>query len=193
MTNLAATHPVPQSLEPCKRPWATALPNWLFATGFCVALALAITCLAGCGVYLYQFQRGSQAAIGAVLASNKDTSQATQVLSLTAQMYVARILLLSCGIMCGMAFGFLGFALFLLGIKGDMDADGSHGDLKLRLLRLSPGAFVLACSMGLIGYCAVPTLPFDFRQPAATTGEKPAAPAVELPDSKADEAATAPL
>jgi len=186
--------PAHRDLETSGARRENTIPAWLFNLGFCVALLLAIACLAGGAWYLYQFQKGSQEAISAVLASNKDTSQGTQVLSLTAQMYMARILLHSCAITCGMAFGFLGFALFLIGIKSDMDAEGGKGDYKLKIARLSPGAMILVCSMILIGYCAVATLPFDFKQPTgASTGKSAETPRPDLPDDKADAVAKKPL
>lgn len=78
------------------------------------------------------------------------------------QLYVARILLLSCGVVVGMALGFLGFALFLLGVEGTQDVEGTAPSLTLKLARLSPGAFVIICSAVLVGVCVTRPLPFNY-------------------------------
>ena len=76
--------------------------------------------------------------------------------SLTAE---RRLSLLSTGIFVAMSFGFLGFALFLIQAKGDVDVDlektanESGSSYKLKLARLSPGLFVILCATVIIIVC----------------------------------------
>ncbi|MHC4544935.1 MAG: hypothetical protein ACYTDW_10760 [Planctomycetota bacterium] len=81
----------------------------------------------------------------------KTITQQITLLALTAQM---RLLLLSTGIFVAMSFGFLGFALFLIQAKGDIDVEGSTQDYKLKIARLSPGLFVILCATVIIIVCA---------------------------------------
>jgi hypothetical protein len=97
-----------------------------------------------------------------------------------AQILVAQIALLSCGIFVGMAFGFLGFALFLLGIRAEMDVDARSEVYQMKLARLSPGVFVLLCAAVMITFCATHESEFGYRaleQPGAAW-QRPPAPAV---------------
>lgn len=73
---------------------------------------------AGGGYYLYRFQAVTQGSVLRVLSGQQRPEPGAFQVAVVAQMYLARVQLLSCGIFVGMAFGFLGFGLFLLGIKG---------------------------------------------------------------------------
>jgi hypothetical protein len=153
-------------------------PPWLLNIGFMTALVLATICLLAGGYYLYRFQGATQASVLNVLDGKRTPPAGVFQLALMAQMYLARVQLLSCGIFIGMAFGFLGFGLFLLGVKGQIDAEGSSKALTLKVLNLSPGVFVLLCATILIGTCATRSLPFGYGQggngsarPAAAAGE----------------------
>jgi hypothetical protein len=64
-----------------------------------------------------------------------------------------KFILQSCGVIAGVAFGFLGFALFLLGAKGDMDASFDDSQHKVQLSRMAPGSFVILIAVILIGIC----------------------------------------
>lgn len=63
-----------------------------------------------------------------------------------------RMVLLSTAIFVAMSFGFLGFALFLIQAKGDVDATIEIKDYKMKFARLSPGLFVILCSTVIIIY-----------------------------------------
>lgn len=65
-----------------------------------------------------------------------------------------RMVLLSTGIFVAMSFGFLGFALFLIQAKGELEAEGSGGDYKIKVTRMSPGLFVILCATVIIIVCA---------------------------------------
>lgn len=159
-------------------------PTWVLNTGFITGLILAGLCLFLAAYYMINFQNLSSAGINQVV--NKTMSKGTvnppntasingndyQMIrvALATNMYIARILLLSCGIFIGLAFGFLGFSLFLFGVKGSIDASLSATDkYKLQVARLSPGLFVILCATILIGVCATRSLPIDMNQ--RNTGE----------------------
>jgi len=160
--------------------------------GFITALILAGICLILAGVYMLRFQSLTSDAVNEVVHEtmiqkrhssvpsfeNTDATYNMIRLALSTDMYMARILLLSCGIFVGLAFGFLGFCLFLIGVKGNVDANLSSGDrYKIQLARLSPGLFVILCSSLLIVICATYSLPvsvsesggYDFTVPRSVS------------------------
>lgn len=85
------------------------------------------------------------------------------------RLVMARLALLSCGVFVGFAFGFLGFALFLLGIKGSINAELGTEYYKASFARLSPGLLLLLASVILIGICVTHQTPFEYA--VATTEE----------------------
>lgn len=89
-----------------------------------------------------------------------------QLLSQTAE---RRMLLLSTAIFVAMSFGFLGFALFLIQAKGDLDVEGSVQDYKLKIARLSPGLFVILCATVIIIMCATYTIEYSVTEPPEET------------------------
>jgi hypothetical protein len=174
--------PVQPAADVAQKRWKkkkSKFSPWVLNTGFLSALILAGICLLGAVYYLYRFQTEMHDVVLAVLripnsvevnlsekqiAARSDYQHQLAQIALGGQMYVARIQLLSCGIFIGLAFGFLGFALFLLGIEGAMDAKGEHGSLSFKVVSISPGVFVLLCSTILIGICATMDLPTGFTQ-----------------------------
>jgi hypothetical protein len=136
--------------------------------GFYAGIAMAFACLLICVGYFFLFERHANAAVDLALkyAGDKnlsDTQQWSLQIALTVHMYLARLQLLSCGTVCGMAFGFLGFALFLLGVRGNIDAKASGtGGLKMSVANLSPGAFVILCAAIVITICSTARLPVTF-------------------------------
>lgn len=142
--------------------------------GFITGLALAALCLILSGGYLVYFHQSANAAVKTILErSQSSTAQPpaqssapsaqeyqTTRLALSVHMYIARISLLSTGVFVGLAFGFLGFSLFLIGINGSMDASlETAGNIKLQAARIAPGVFVLLASTILIGVCVTRSLP----------------------------------
>jgi hypothetical protein len=167
---------------------AVTFPQPILNAGFIMALILSGLCLLLAGWYMMSFEYATSYAVNKVVestiapapakASLPETDSFLQYqsrkekykyetlrLSFSIHMYISRILLLSCGVLVGLAFGFLGFGLFLVGVKGDVDADLEASDrYRLKLARLSPGLFVILCSTILIGVCATRSLPVDFSQ-----------------------------
>ena len=105
-----------------------------------------------------------------------------------------KFILQSCGIIAGVAFGFLGFALFLLGAKGDMDAAFDDSQHKVQLSRMAPGSFVLLVAAILIGVCSTKSVTLDLpkeetrtipiESPLATSEAPPDAASVVVDTSK---------
>lgn len=98
----------------------TMVSRKLLSVGFVFALVLSVLCLGLSVYYLFQYLNSANTGITQVL----DKVAAQQIKLETGQLEVlingrlvmARLGLLSCGVLSGVAFGFLGVALFLLGI-----------------------------------------------------------------------------
>src|SRR5689334_8612480 len=61
-----------------------------------------------------------------------------------------RMVLLSTAVFVAMSFGFLGFALFLIQAKGNVDGSFESGNTKVSFARMSPGLFVILCATVII-------------------------------------------
>lgn len=81
-------------------------------------------------------------------------------IAISAQLVIAKVALLSCSILVGMAFGFLGFSLFLIGIRAEMNVEASKEGSQVKLARLSPGVFVILCAAVMISVSATHPTPF---------------------------------
>lgn len=148
--------------------------------GFVFALILAAVCLASSTIYLYTFLSTTMTKIDGLLA-RAGTPGVTEVLiqlGINAALVSARLALLSCGVFVAMAFGFLGFGLFLIGVKGEIEASGSNETFGFKVARMSPGVFVMTATLLLVGICVTHRTPFDYRMeqaaPSAASGERAA-------------------
>jgi hypothetical protein len=146
---------------------STARPPFapkLLDIGFATALVLALACLALSGLYLFRFltiaNDGIEHSVQTAITSG--ATETVQQLAINARIVMALLALLSCGAFVGLAFGFLGFGLFLLGVKGEMDVKGETGAYQLTVARMTPGVFVILCAAILIGICVTRETPFDF-------------------------------
>lgn len=164
--------------QPAKKSAEDNTPSFstrILNSGFIVGLILAGICLLMSGYYMIKFQSLTSSAVNDVISHTMsvkngridiDTAKEQYAmirLALSIHMYIARVLLLSCGIFTGLAFGFLGFSLFLIGVKGNVDVDLNAQDrYKMQVARLSPGLFVILCSAVLIILCATRSLPVSF-------------------------------
>jgi hypothetical protein len=145
-----------------------------------MALMLAAACLALSGMYLFHFLADTNSAVEGLVAEAKtrQISEAVMELAINSRLAIARLALLSCGVFVGMSFGFLGFALFLIGIKGEMDVQGKTEQVSVKIARMSPGVFVLFVASILIGICVTHSTSFEFSHtrapdtPATNTGKK---------------------
>jgi hypothetical protein len=105
-----------------------------------------------------------QMVIKGILDSQREAQidEASLRLGIVARMMVAKMCLISCGIHVGMSFGFLGFALFLLGVKGEMDVNAKSEGYQVKIARISPGVFVILCAAILIGVCVTQKMEFKY-------------------------------
>ena len=85
-----------------------------------------------------------------------------------------RMLLQSTAVFVGMAFGFLGFALFLIGAKGSSDVKAKLGDRQISLTNLAPGLVVILCATTIIMFAVWKPINFEIS-PADTRPTTPPA------------------
>jgi hypothetical protein len=172
--------------------------------GFLAAIALAAIAFCFAGVYLLRFADSTQAVVAQALAAGSTPEQAGKALSsvnveliqnsLGVHAYVARVLLVSCGMFVSLAFGFLGFALFLVGASGQSDLAAEGKDLgKLSLTNLAPGTVAIVAATLLAAICVTRPLPVaislggkppGFEQSAADRQDPLARPDPNLPKGK---------
>jgi hypothetical protein len=179
---------LPGASEP-KKGQTTEPPQHLFTIGFYSALIIAVLCLVMGAFYLYTFMQSANSGIEKLLESVSSTVPSEtpttgapknagprglpagyiEVL-INGRLVMARLALLSCGVSVGFAFGFLGFALFLLGIKGSINANVQSGNYKASFARLSPGLVLLLASIILIGICVTHQTPFEYAMTETEEG-----------------------
>jgi hypothetical protein len=83
---------------------------------------------------------------------------------------MSRVSLHACGVLAGIAFLFLGFGLFLMGIQGTTEVAIDANATKFSATQLAPGAFLAVCGAILIGLCATHSIEFEIqRAPSFTT------------------------
>lgn len=137
--------------------------------GFLFALVLSASCFTFSAFYLYKYLSITSTAVDSIIQEMRDVPASMQ-LALGARLAVAKYSLSSCGVVTGLAFGFLGFALFLLGIQGTMDVQAREGEKTVQLARVAPGTFVIICAAVLIGMSITHEIDFS------VTGQYQAAP-----------------
>ena len=169
------------------------------ALAFFVMLAAGLVCLAAASVYLYRFQShteeiksGFQTRTDSVNGNLDFTKLQVSAISIA---YQSRIELLSTGVYVGLALAFLGFALIVIGVRGDISGSADRGEMKVSLSHLSPGVFVIVCSTVLIAICTTRSLPLDInstgsRMPELLPPKEPVRPPAPKP---ADEDRQPPL
>jgi hypothetical protein len=155
------------------------IPGKLLSVGFVFALVLSLLCLGLSVFYLFQYLNSANTGITQVL--DKVATQQIQLetgqleVLINGRLVMARLGLLSCGVLAGVAFGFLGFALFLIGIKETMDVSFDGVSYKANVARMSPGVFLVVIAAVLIGVCASRETPFNY----SIEEMKPSAPRVD--------------
>jgi len=94
---------------------------------------------------------------------NQDVKAATTLrYALATSAALLRISMLSTGIIVGIAFGFLGFALFVMGITGAVKASAEAQGARVLLENAAPGLIVLVVAAILIGVCVVQPVVIEF-------------------------------
>jgi hypothetical protein len=130
--------------------------------GFAAGLLMAFGCLFLSAVYLNNFLTSTNTAVATLLAEKPASEADAAILrtAINARLVTARLALQSCGVFVGMGFGFIGFALFLVGARGETGVDVSYGGGQAAFTRLAPGVLVILCAAMLIGICATRSTPF---------------------------------
>ena len=159
------------------------VPQRLIDAGFVLALLLSATCLVISAVYLFTFLSSTNDGIGLTLTQT-DVSRAPVALetAVNGRLVMGRLGLLSCGILVGIAFGFLGFALFLIGIRESVNLDLETNIYKAKFAQMSPGVVIILCSAILVGVCATRETPFWYDH-STTPGRSNASPTTRNSDS----------
>lgn len=137
-------------------------PQKVLNIGFVAALALAGASLLLGAFYLFYFLVKTSTSVELLMNVARGFRIAPDDLkvAISAQLVIAKVALLSCAILVGMAFGFLGFSLFLIGIRAEMDVEASKESSQVKLARLSPGVFVILCAAVMISVAATHPTPF---------------------------------
>jgi hypothetical protein len=144
-----------------------SVPQSFLNVAFIFALVLAGVCLVFSAVYLYVYLKGTMTGIDSMSqALEKNPAVGAIEVMINGRLVMARLSLLSCGIFVGVSFGFLGFALCLLGIKESIDVDLETDTYKAKFARMSPGVLIIICSSILTGVCATRETPFWYEKTA---------------------------
>jgi hypothetical protein len=122
-------------------------------------------CFFTASFYMYLFLSHTDTFLSNLLdkAANGLMKKETVDLLIYGRLVSSRLALLSCGVLAGLSLGLVGFCLFLVGAKGEIEATGENQLAKLHLTRLAPGALVLFCSVVLIGVCVTHKVKFDTK------------------------------
>jgi hypothetical protein len=164
----------------------------LFTIGFIAALLLATAAMIATVVYFFMFISTMNNAINTTIKDYQDLhtlpSTATTgsmkpseernpdaFLSgiLAARVSAAQVGIASCGILAGMSLAFLGFSLFLLGIKSEMGVQASTERSSAKITRMSPGVLAFVCSTIIIFVSASRNYNFGVGSPASGGGPTP--------------------
>jgi hypothetical protein len=138
--------------------------------GFLAALVLAALAFCMAGWYLLRFADSTNDVVAQAMAigQRREAISPTQLdvlqSALGIQTYVSRVLLVSCGMFIALAFGFLGFALFLVGAAGQSDLDVTHGGTyKVTLTNLAPGTIAILAATVLAALCVTQSMPANIN------------------------------
>jgi hypothetical protein len=155
-------------------------PQWILNAGFMAALLLAGASLIIGACYLFFFLWKTSNSVETLLAKSQTAqiSSSDLKIAISSQLHIAKIALLSCSILVGMAFGFLGFSLFLIGVRAELDVDAGKEGTQIKIARMSPGVFVILCATVMISVSATHSTPFSMGA-GPETGSSGAAPAVD--------------
>ena len=138
-------------------------PQTLLNTGFGFALFLSAACLFLSAYYLYSFLMATNSGLETFIErAGVGLEPATLEVAIQGRLGMARLALTSCGIFVGVSFGFLGFALFLLGIRKETDASAEYENFQVKFARLSPGLLIIICATVLIGICVTREIEFGY-------------------------------
>jgi len=143
-----------------------------------LGVSLASVCLLGALIHLAWFMtqvNGTMKTMSELIADlikNPNENATTLRYAVAARIALMRQSLVASGIMVGVTFGFVGFALFVMGITGAADLEGGGGGYSLVLKNAAPGLIVLVVSAGLIGVCVIQRVAVEFTPSPQPSGAK---------------------
>lgn len=147
----------------------------LLKIGYIAAIVLAFLGMIASILYLFYF------------SYNSPMPEVIQRDTMVAYSAERRMVLLSTAIFVAMSFGFLGFALFLIQAKGDIDTSLEIKDYKLKFVRLSPGVFVILCATAIIIICSTFKITYSDTEKFNESNENQNQPPINLFDYEEDE------
>jgi hypothetical protein len=156
-------------------------PQWALNFGFVAGVLFCLVSFCATAVYLWSFLDIARAEVAPLSAPpsaptpapgtpgtsatpptkpvSADRPARPDVLS---RLITVKMALLSCGVLAGAGLGFLGLALFLMGVRSVMNVDASGASFSAQLVNVAPGTLILLCSAILIGLCT--TREFTYRE-----------------------------
>ncbi|SNT40264.1 hypothetical protein SAMN05421770_11178 [Granulicella rosea] len=147
----------------------TPLIKWGFFAGLGLATLCLVFTIAYISYYSFYTSDSFQKNVPAYLAARNVNNVVAVLMARTAQ---NKTLLQSCGVVAGIAFGFLGFSLFLLGVQGEVDVDGTFKSQKVSFKKLAPGALIMLASITLVGFSSMHEIALTLGGTNAATGNK---------------------
>lgn len=161
----------------------------MYDVGFLLGIFLAFACFGAAAWYLFAFLDASTHGLEKLVPA--DWSTPSQVdgqsksaappdprtlqrmvdvtsLAINVQSIMNKMALLSCGVFSGMAFGFLGFALFLVGARGSVNMSAESKGSRFQATQLAPGLFVIICASIIISLSVTQKLNVSYTAGDAT-------------------------
>jgi hypothetical protein len=133
-------------------------PDSFIVFGYRAAILLAFLGIILSSIYLFIFINKSNPA---EIKFDTETAYNTE----------RKTVLLSTAIFVAMSFGFLGFGLFLINAKGDVDGGATFGtNVKINFTKLSPGLFVILCATVIIIFAITHNIEYTANIPRNVSG-----------------------
>lgn len=130
----------------------------LIRRGFFAAVVFSMLGFCTVAVYLFYFAFQMNAAFGArSVGALHSLGSGEELQVLFVHVAAWHFGLQSCGVMAGVVLGFLGLALFLLGIQGDIEGTARVSGYSFQFSHMAPGTLVILAATILIGICATRT------------------------------------
>lgn len=139
----------------------------MYDLGFFAGVMLAFACFVAAAWYLFAFLDMSAHGLEQLLSVTTPQAVETTQLALNVQAVMNKMALLSCGVFSGMAFGFLGFALFLIGVRGEVELTAESAKTSFHASRLAPGLFVIICASIIISLSVTQQFTLDYQSRGA--------------------------
>jgi hypothetical protein len=164
---LSATFGATELAQPKARSERVATQADLSRFGYYFALFVSGALFLAAAVYLFLFVFMASSNFGetreSLISGRLDAVSGVVVAQMDS--FLIAITLNSCGVFLGLALAFVGLALFLIGVKGSVDASGKGAGYQLHLSNLSPGLFVSVLSAIVVLACCVwrPSLNIDAK------------------------------